>query len=297
MNNILVTGGNGQLGSELREIAPNYQDYNFLFTDVKDLDITNHTAVAAFIEKNNITVIINCAAYTAVDKAESEPELADAINHLAVTNFAQIAKDKNIKLIHISTDYVFDGTNHKPYIETDTPNPKSVYGQAKLDSELAMQQINPANSIIIRTSWVYSKFGNNFVKTMLRLAETKDEISVVADQIGTPTNAADLAEAILTILPKINNEAVEMFHYSNEGVCSWYDFAKAIFEVEGLPIKVNPIESSKYPTLAYRPFYSVLNKYNIKNWLQIEIPYWRDSLTSCLNEICVSNSLDMTKSD
>ena len=229
MNNILVTGGNGQLGSELKEIAPNYQDYNFLFTDVKDLDITNHTAVAAFIESNNITVIINCAAYTAVDKAESEPELADAINHLAVTNFAQIAKDKNIKLIHISTDYVFDGNNHKPYVETDTPNPQSVYGKTKLDGELAMQQINPANSIIIRTSWVYSKFGNNFVKTMLRLAETRDEISVVTDQVGTPTNAADLAKAILNILPQIKNEIVELFHYSNEGVCCWYDFAKTVF--------------------------------------------------------------------
>ena len=278
MNNILITGGNGQLGSELREIVPNYQDYNFLFTDVKELDITNHTTVAAFIEKNNITVIINCAAYTAVDKAESEPELADAINHLAVANFAQIAKDKNIKLIHISTDYVFDGTNHKPYVETDTPNPQSVYGKTKLDGELAMQQINPANSIIIRTSWVYSKFGNNFVKTMLRLVETRDEISVVADQVGTPTNAADLAKAILNILPQIKNETVELFHYSNEGVCSWYDFAKAIFEIKGLPIKVNPIESKQYPTPAARPFYSVLNKSKIKRDSQIQIPDWRGSL-------------------
>ena len=166
---------------------------------------------------------------------------------MAVANFAQIAKDKNIKLIHISTDYVFDGTNHKPYVETDTPNPQSVYGQTKLDGELAMQQINPANSIIIRTSWVYSKFGNNFVKTMLRLAETRDEISVVADQIGSPTNAADLAEAILNILPQISNETVELFHYSNEGVCSWYDFAKAIFEIKEISIKVNPIEKYSIP--------------------------------------------------
>jgi len=180
MNNILVTGGNGQLGSELKEITPNFPDYNFLFTDVSDLDITAHDEVRAFIERNNINIIINCAAYTAVDKAESEPKLSDAINNLAVANFAQIANEKNIKLIHISTDYVFDGTNHKPYVETDTPNPKSVYGQTKLDGELAMRKINPINSIIIRTSWVYSKFGNNFVKTMLRLAETKSEISVVA---------------------------------------------------------------------------------------------------------------------
>jgi len=285
MNNILVTGGNGQLGSELREIAPNYQDYNFLFTDVKNLDITNHSAVAAFIESNNITVIINCAAYTAVDKAESEPELADAINHLAVANFAQIAKDKNIRLVHISTDYVFDGTNHKPYVETDTPNPKSVYGVTKLDGELAMQQINPANSIIIRTSWVYSKFGNNFVKTMLRLAETRDEISVVADQVGSPTNAADLAKVILTILPQIENNSVELFHYSNEGVCSWYDFAKAIFEIKEISIKVKPIESKQYPTPAKRPFYSVLNKTNIKERYLLEIPYWRETLRNVCKNI------------
>ena len=278
MNNILVTGGNGQLGLELKEIAPNYQDHNFLFTDVKDLDITNHGAVAGFIQSNKINVIINCAAYTAVDKAESEPELADAINHLAVANFAQIAKDKNIRLIHISTDYVFDGTNYKPYVETDTPNPQSVYGKTKLDGEIALQKINPANSIIIRTSWVYSKFGNNFVKTMLRLAETKDEISVVADQIGTPTNAADLAEAILNILPKISNETVELFHYSNEGVCSWYDFAKAIFESKGVTIKVNPIETKQYPTPAERPFYSVLNKTLIKTVYNAQIPFWKDSL-------------------
>jgi len=285
MNNILVTGGNGQLGSELKEIASNYPDYNFLFTDVKTLDITNHTAVKEFIEINNITVIINCAAYTAVDKAEEQKDLANAINHLAVANFAQIAKDNNIKLVHISTDYVFDGTNHKPYTEIDTPNPKSVYGQTKLDGELAMQKINPANSIIIRTSWVYSKYGNNFVKTMLRLAETRDEISVVADQIGSPTNAADLAKAILTILPKMKNETVELFHYSNEGVCGWYDFAKAIFEIEGLPIKVNAIESSQYPTTAERPFYSVLNKTNIKQRHQVEVSYWRDSLSICIEKL------------
>ena len=285
MNNILVTGGNGQLGSELREIAPNYKDYNFLFTDVKNLDITNHTAVAAFIESNNITVIINCAAYTAVDKAEEQEDIANAINHLAVANFGQIAKDNNIKLIHISTDYVFDGTNHKPYLETDTPNPQSVYGKTKLDGELAMQQINPANSIIMRTSWVYSKFGNNFVKTMLRLAETRDEISVVSDQIGSPTNAADLAKAILTILPKIKNKTVEVFHYSNEGVFSWYDFAKAIFEIKNINIEVNSIESRQYPTPAKRPFYSVLNKNLIKEAYRIENPYWKDSLVSCLKKI------------
>ena len=278
MHNILVTGGNGQLGSELRQIAPNYTDYNFLFTDVKDLDITNHNAVAAFVEINNITVIINCAAYTAVDKAESEPELSDAINHLAVANFAQIAKDKNIKLIHISTDYVFDGTNHKPYLETDTPNPKSVYGQTKLDGELAMQKINPKNSIIIRTSWVYSKFGNNFVKTMLSLAETRDEISVVSDQIGSPTNAADIAQAILIILPKVNNCAVEVFNYSNEGVCSWYDFAKLIFDYNSIIVKLNPIKTIDYPTTAKRPMFSSMDKSKIRNEFNVNILDWKDSL-------------------
>jgi dTDP-4-dehydrorhamnose reductase len=278
MNNILVTGGNGQLGSELKELAPNYPDYIFFFRDVKDLDICNHNAVRCFLITNNIDTIINCAAYTAVDKAETEPELSNAINHLAVANFAQISKEKNIKLIHISTDYAFDGTNHKPYVEADTPNPQSVYGETKLDGELAMRKTNPANSIIIRTSWVYSKFGNNFVKTMLRLAETRDEINVVADQIGTPTNAADLAQAILTILPKLKNEEVELFHYSNEGVCSWYDFALAIFTIKGILTKVNPIESKKYPTPAKRPYYSVLNKAKIKNQFNIKISHWEHSL-------------------
>jgi len=278
MNNILVTGGQGQLGSELRKITPNYPDYNFFFTDVKQLDITNHTAVKEFIEINNINVIINCAAYTAVDKAEYEPELADAINHLAAENFAKIAKQNKIKLIHISTDYVFDGKNYKPYVETDTPSPRSVYGQTKLDGELAMQHINPENSIIIRTSWVYSKFGNNFVKTMLRLAETRNEISVVADQIGSPTNAGDLAKAILKILPKIKNKTVEVFHYSNEGVCSWYDFAKAIFEIKKIDVILNPIESIQFPTPAKRPYYSMLNKKKIKEKNSLFIPYWRESL-------------------
>lgn len=284
MNNILVTGGNGQLGSELKEITPNFPEYNFLFTDVSDLNITAHDEVRRFIERNNINIILNCAAYTAVDKAESEPELADSINHLAVANFAQIAKDKNIKLIHISTDYVFDGTNHKPYVERDTPNPQSVYGKTKLDGELAMRKINPANSVIIRTSWVYSRFGNNFVKTMLRLAETKDEISVVVDQIGSSTNAADLAEVILTILPQVSNETVEVFHYSNEGVCSWYDFVKAIFEIKNYSIKVNPILSKNYKTIAERPHFSVLNKTLITEKYSIKINYWKESLNSCLME-------------
>ena len=282
MNNVLVTGGNGQLGSELKEIAPNYKDCNFYFTDVKDLDITNHSIVKKFVEHNKINYIINCAAYTAVDKAEIEYKLSDAINHLAVANFAKLAKEYSIKLIHISTDYVFDGTSYKPYIETDVPNPQSVYGQTKLYGEKAIQRINPQNTIIIRTSWVYSIYGNNFVKTMLRLAKERDEISVVSDQIGSPTNAADLAQAILTILPKINNKSVELFHYSNEGVCSWFDFANAIFMLSHLEIKVNPIATHKYPTPAKRPHYSVLSKNKIKEAYQIEIPFWKDSLSNVI---------------
>tara|TARA_B110000971_G_scaffold210279_1_gene237319 strand:- start:11805 stop:12671 length:867 start_codon:yes stop_codon:yes gene_type:complete len=282
MYNILVTGANGQLGSEISALVVSYPQHHLFFTDVIELDITNKEAIERFVSKNKINIIINCAAYTAVDKAESEPELANIINHLAVQYMAEVAKLHCCKFIHISTDYVFDGTSYKPYLETDTPSPQSVYGITKLAGEQAMQAINPANSIIIRTSWVYAKYGNNFVKTMLRLGNEKEEISVVADQIGTPTNAADLAKAILTIVPQINNEVVEIFHYSNEGICSWYDLAKAIFEIEGVSLKVSPIETKQYPTPAERPFYSVLNKGRIKEKYQVEIPYWKDSLVRCL---------------
>ena len=285
MSNILVTGSNGQLGSEIKELSSSFTNDSFFFTDTSNLDITNHAVVAAFIKTNNIDVIVNCAAYTAVDKAESEPELADAINHLAVKNLAIIAKERGAKLIHISTDYVFDGTGHKPYVETDTPNPQSVYGQTKLDGELAMQAINPANSIIIRTSWVYSNFGSNFVKTMLRLAKTKNEISVVSDQMGTPTNAADLAKALLEILPKINNEQVAIYHFANSGTCSWYEFAKAIFKMKGMEVKVHPITTSEYPTLAKRPKYSVLESGNIASFYNVNIPKWDDSVANFLQKI------------
>ena len=278
MHNILVTGRNGQLGSEIKDLEKSYPKYSFYFTDIKELDITNKVAIEKFVIENEINSIINCAAYTAVDKAESEIELADKINHLAVKGIAEIAKKYHCKLIHISTDYVFDGTSYKPYVETDIPNPQSIYGQTKLDGELAMQKLNPENSIIIRTSWVYSNFGNNFVKTMLRLGNERETLNVIQDQIGTPTNAADLAKVILEILPKIEKKEVEMFHYSNEGVCSWYDFAKAIFEISGLGVKVSPIETLQYPTPAKRPSYSLLHKGKIKKDFSVEIPYWRDSL-------------------
>ena len=283
MNNILITGSSGQLGLELREIAPNYLDCNFLFTDKKQLDITNHNAVKDFIKINKINVILNCAAYTAVDKAESEPELSNAINHLAVANFAQIVKDNNIKLFHISTDYVFDGTNYKPYVETDTPNPQSVYGQTKLDGELAMRKINPANSIIIRTSRVYSKFGNNFVKTMLHLADTRDEVSVVSDQVGSPTNAADLAQVIISIIPYIKTESVEIFHYTNSGFCSWYDFAKQIFNLKSKGIILKPSKTENYPIVATRPEYSILDCDKICKTFNICKKDWKISLKRCLD--------------
>ena len=278
MNNILVTGAKGQLGSELNELSANYLGYKFFFTDSSHLDISNFKAVKDYIAENKINIIINCAAYTAVDKAESQTELADAINHLAVANFAILAKENNIKFVHISTDYVFDNTNNKPNKETCKPNPKSIYGQTKLNGELAIQKINPRNSIIIRTSWVYSKYGNNFVKTILRLAETKDQINVVSDQVGSPTNAADLAQTILDIIPKIDNIDVEIFHYSNEGVTNWYDFAKAISKISGKSLKINSILTKDYPTLAKRPSYSVLDKNKIKNKFDLIIPSWEKSL-------------------
>lgn len=285
MSKILITGSKGQLGSEIRALSKVYSEYTFLLTDFEELDITNHKKVEQFIVKNNVNTIVNCAAYTAVDKAEEEYELSNQLNHLAVENFARISKRYQIKLIHISTDYVFDGIQHKPYIESDPSNPQSVYGQTKLAGEDAMLRVNPKNSIIIRTSWVYSSFGNNFVKTMLKLAKEKGELSVICDQIGTPTYAGDLAKAILEIIPKLDHKAVELFHYSNEGVCSWYDFAKAIFEITDMNVKINAIESSEFPTAAKRPYFSVLNKSKIKNRFQIKIANWRDALKDALKKM------------
>ena len=285
MNNILVTGSEGQLGSELRAIAFRFTQYNLFFTNRLTLDITDYNAVKAFAETNKINAIINCAAYTSVDSAESQSKLADAVNHLAVANLAKIAKQNNIKFIHISTDYVFDGNSQRPYNENDTPNPQSVYGQTKLDGELAMQKINPANSIIIRTSWLYSKHGNNFVKTMLKLAETKSEISVVSDQIGSPTSAVDLAAAIFTILPKIKNNSVEIFHYSNAGLCSWYDFALEIFRIKNIKTLVNAVKTSEFPMLVKRPTYSVLDKSKIKTRFDLEITSWKASLSFAFESI------------
>ena len=295
--NILVTGSNGQLGSELKEISKvansgceaNFlrkdYSYNFFFTDRTNIDITNKNDIKSFCEKNSINTIVNCAAYTAVDKAETDIENADLVNRKAVKKLALVSEELNIKLIHISTDYVFDGKNFKPYNEEYQTNPQGIYGKTKLDGENEMIKINPKNSIIIRTSWVYSSFGNNFVKTMLRLGKEKESLTVVFDQVGTPTYARDLAKVILDIIPKINNSKVEIYNYSNEGVLSWYDFAKEIMKMAKLDCKISPIETFQYPTPAVRPHFSLLNKSKIKSAFNIEIPYWKDSLDTCLRKL------------
>jgi dTDP-4-dehydrorhamnose reductase len=281
MSNILVTGSRGQLGSEIKELIKDSKE-SYFFHDYDTLDITDKEAIDSFIKENNIDTIINCAAYTAVDKAQEDKEAADKINHLAVRYLAQISKDNDIKLIHVSTDYVFDGKNYKPYTEDDKVNPQNVYGITKLAGEEALKEISPKNSIIIRTSWVYSSFGNNFVKTMLRLGKERDEIGVIFDQIGTPTYARDLARAILDIIPNLKSDKPEIYNYSNEGVLSWYDFAKEIMKMAKLPCKVNPIETKDYPTPAARPHYSLLNKAKIKKEFGVKVPYWKDSLSECL---------------
>ena len=282
--NILVTGSNGQLGSEIKSISSDYS-YNFFFTDRNNIDITSKDSIKEFCKTNNINVIINCAAYTAVDKAQSDEINADLINRKAVKKLALVSQELNIKLIHISTDYVFDGKNFKPYCEEFQTNPQSIYGKTKLDGENEMRDINPKNSIIIRTSWIYSYYGNNFVKTMLRLGKEKEELGVIFDQIGTPTYAKDLAKTILDIIPQIENSKVEIYNYSNEGVLSWYDFAKEIMKMAKLNCKINPIETYQYPTPAKRPHFSLLNKNKIKSTFNIEIPYWKDGLDDCLRRL------------
>ncbi|MDD5267272.1 MAG: dTDP-4-dehydrorhamnose reductase [Methylococcales bacterium] len=283
---ILVTGSNGQLGSELHKLSELRSDYTFTFISRQELDLSDSEAIQSWFHDKPFDVIINCAAYTAVDKAESEQDLARTINATAAGTLAAIAKEKNSSLIHISTDYVFDGKNFKPYRETDPTNPQGIYGLTKLEGEQAVLAINPAKSLIIRTSWVYSSFGNNFVKTMLRLGKEREELGVIFDQVGSPTSARDLAQAILSIVqhPKLGTQKdTEIYHFSNEGVCSWYDFAKTIFELSAIPCLVKPIETKDYPTPAKRPHYSLLNKAKIKETFGITIPYWKDSLQNCLD--------------
>lgn len=280
MKKILVTGCNGQLGSSLRREIDNDPDIEAVYTDYDTLDITNREAVERFLSDHRFDIIVNCAAYTAVDKAESDEILASALNTGAVGNLGEAAVKTGAKVIHISTDYVFSGQGFRPYEENDEPYPQGIYGRTKLEGEALLTSFCQ-NAMIIRTAWLYSEFGKNFVKTMLDLAETRPEINVVADQIGTPTYAGDLASAIHTII-KHEKWIPGIYHFTDEGVASWYDFTKAIFEMAGKEVKVNPIPTSAYPTPAKRPLYSVLSKSKIKNTYGIDIQYWRDSLRKCL---------------
>jgi len=289
LQTILVTGSSGQLGRSIQSIALDYPDYEFVFANRQQLNLSNETSLAKFFGYNTFDIVINCAAYTAVDNAEAEPELANQINHLAVRQLANIAKQQNAKLIHISTDYVFNGKQYRPYLEADEVAPHGVYGQTKLSGEQAIQNTLKNNAIIIRTSWVYSEYGNNFVKTMLKLGQERDSLNVIFDQVGTPTYAKDLAKDIMSIVQsqefRQEDFTTNILHFSNEGVCSWYDFAKTIFELANIQCHVNAIETKDYPTPAKRPHYSVLNKAKIKQTYNLAIPYWKDSLKQCLTAL------------
>ncbi|MBO4739021.1 MAG: dTDP-4-dehydrorhamnose reductase [Bacteroidales bacterium] len=282
---IAVLGAKGQLGRKINDLSALYTQHSFVFADIDELDITKQAEVEQFVAAQQPDVIINCAAYTAVDKAETDYDKAKLLNAVAVGYLANAAKQHNVFFVHVSTDYVFDGTNCRPYLPTDAPNPVSVYGATKLEGE-KLFIASQCRGAIVRTSWLYSEYGNNFVKTMLRLGKEKPSLNVVCDQIGTPTYAGDLADAILQIT--MNNQQIkqqEIFHFSNNGVASWYDFAHTIMEMAALPCQVMPIRSSEYPTPAQRPFYSVFDKVKIAQMFQIAIPYWKDSLKVCIEKL------------
>jgi len=284
---ILITGANGQLGCELHNLIPLYTQFRFILTDIDTLDLCNKGAIELFLDKNHVDYIVNCAAYTAVDKAEDDITLCYQINRDSVKNMVEAAGEKS-KIIHISTDYVFDGTADRPIKETDKTNPQSIYGKSKLEGEKIILRIAP-ESIIIRTAWLYSSYGNNFVKTMIRLGREKDSLKVVNDQTGTPTYAADLAKAILQIIEESEKTGIfqsGIYHYSNEGVCSWYDFCLKIHELAGInSCKVYPVSTAEYYTKAVRPMYSVLDKTKIKETFHLNIPDWEDSLGRCLKSL------------
>lgn len=283
MTKILVTGSGGQLGSELQILSEKNPALEFTFTDVADLDITREENVMSFFRLHKFDFCVNCAAYTAVDKAEEDREKCDLINITGVANLAEACQAHGAALIHISTDFVFNGTAYRPLREDDGTNPVSYYGLSKLKGEQAVQQILNSH-IIIRTSWLHSAFGGNFVKTMLQLAKTKTELNVIADQVGSPTYARDLAQTVITIIEK-ENPTFGLYHYSNEGTASWYDLAVAVFEYADIAIKVNPIRTEQYPTPAKRPHYSIMDKAKIKSAFGVEIPHWRQSLSECLGAI------------
>ncbi|MEY1639380.1 dTDP-4-dehydrorhamnose reductase [Tenuifilum osseticum] len=280
---ILVTGANGQLGTVIKKESSIFPDLAIFYTDIEETDICSKESVQLALKKYAPNVVVNCAAYTAVDKAEDEEDKAFALNADAPANLAEQCKLMGVKLIHISTDYVFDGKSNVPYVETDKVNPQSVYGKSKLEGELRSMALG--NTMVIRTSWLYSAYGNNFMKTMLKYGKERPELRVVFDQTGTPTLANDLAYAILRIAESPERLFTpEIFHFSNQGVCSWYDFAYEIIKQAGLTTKITPITTSDYPTKAIRPQYSVLNKQKITNLLEMEIPHWRQSLVKCLQE-------------
>jgi dTDP-4-dehydrorhamnose reductase len=282
---ILVTGSNGQLGSELRRLSLQYPDHEFIFTDIPELDILDHDSVGRFFMINRPDTVINCAGYTAVDKAETDHDKAFELNGVSVGNLALQSSKTGALFIHISTDYVFNGTKSTPYMEEDIPDPQSVYAKSKFEGEQQVMK-NASRGIIIRTSWLYSEFMNNFVKTVIIKGRERGNLNVVYDQTGGPTYARDLAETILKIIPDLkDHQGVEIFHYSNEGVASWYDFARAIVELSGITCRIEPILTEQYPLPAVRPAYSVMDKTKIKKRFGIEIPYWRVSLKECLHEI------------
>ena len=282
---ILVTGSTGQLGRSLQKIAADYPQFEFTFAGRKSIDLSDSASIENYFLNKSFDFIINAAAYTAVDKAESEPELADQINHLAVKQIAEISKEKDIVLIHISTDYVFNGKSSKPYTEEDVPDPINVYGITKYKGELAIKRVHPAGCVI-RTSWLYSEFGHNFIKTMLKLGQEHDVLNVVSDQVGSPTYATDLARATMYMIKQLEKEGKnienEIYHFSNDGGCSWYDFAKAIFELNDVQCVVRAIETKDYPTPASRPGYSLMDKTKIKSAICVDMLHWKDSLRMCL---------------
>ena len=286
MKTVLVTGANGQLGNSIRLLAENHPGYNFLFTDVDTLDITNPAAVRGMIKDNQVDFVLNCAAYTAVEKAEEDEALCRRINAFAVGVLGKAAHEAGAKMIHVSTDYVFSGTSYRPYVETDVTCPISTYGRTKLAGEEILQEVCP-DAVIIRTAWLYSEFGSNFVKTVLRLGKERDQLGFVFDQIGTPTYAGDLAAAILAVVTADERNAFVpgIYHFSNEGVCSWYDFTVKILQIAGIDCHVLPIETKDYPTKAVRPPYSVLNKKRIKTTYGITIPHWEESLRLCMEKL------------
>ena len=287
--NILITGANGQLGNELCTLSAQYPKLNFVLTDINELDITNEANIHQVIENNNIELVINCAAFTAVDKAESNQQLAHLLNAEAPEKLAKAINQRGGEMIHISTDYVYGDNHNEPYTEDILPAPQSVYGSTKLEGEQRVIAACP-KSIIIRTAWLYSTFGNNFVKTMLRLGKEREQLNVVFDQIGTPTYARDLAKAIMTIVT-CPAKTYGIFHYTNEGAISWYDFTKAIHRIAGITsCHVSPIRSAQYPTPAKRPSYSLLDKTKIKQTYHIDIPYWEDSLTQCVGALLAQDT-------